>query len=33
MRIYSDYLQDIIDSCKLIKEFIKDVNHEQFLKD
>ena len=33
MRIYTDYLQDIINSCKLIKEFIKNINHEQFLKD
>ena len=25
MRIYIDYLQDIIDSCKLIKDFIKNI--------
>ena len=33
MRIYTDYLQDIIDSCKLIKEFIKNIEHEHFLQD
>lgn len=33
MRIYIDYLQDIIDSCKVIKAFTKGINHKQFLQD
>lgn len=33
MRIYTDYLNDIIESCKLIKEFTKDMNFEKFLQD
>ena len=33
MRIYRDYLQDIIDSCKYIKEFTKNMNYNQFFID
>lgn len=33
MRIYTDYLQDIIDSCKYIKEFTKNMNYTQFFVD
>jgi len=32
-RIYSDYLEDILDSIVKIKEFVRGMNSEQFAKD
>ncbi|MHB9154497.1 MAG: HepT-like ribonuclease domain-containing protein, partial [Endomicrobiales bacterium] len=32
-RNYSDYLQDIVDSCSDVQEFIKGISYDDFVKD